>query len=101
ATIAVLCLKREAQADFTDYDIMHAQAVAGATAIALDNARVLRELRDEARALFSAHSQDEAKLKELTRYLEIFESSRDAMLVMDESGKVLFANPMAAQLSHQ
>jgi PAS domain S-box-containing protein len=61
----------------------------------------LRELRDEARALFSAHSQDEAKLKELTRYLEIFESSRDAMLVMDESGKVLFANPMAAQLSHQ
>lgn len=101
ATIAVLCLKRGARADFTDNDIMHAQAVANATAIALDNARVLRELRDEARALFSAHSRDEEKLKELTRYLEIFESSRDAMLVMDESGRVLFANPMAAHLAHR
>jgi len=99
--IAVLCLKRGARADFTDYDIMHAQAVANATAIALDNARVLRELRDEARALFSAHTRDEQKLKELSRYLDIFESSRDAMLVMDEVGKILFANPMAAHLAHR
>ena len=99
--IAVLCLKRGARADFTEDDIMHAQAVANATAIALDNARVLRELRDEARALFSAHTRDEQKLKELSRYLDIFESSRDAMMVMDENGKVLFANPMAAHLAHR
>ncbi len=98
---AVLCLKRGARAEFTDSDIMHAQAVANATAIALDNARVLRELRDEARALFSAHTRDEQRLKELSRYLDIFESSRDAMMVMDESGKILFANPMAAHLAQR
>lgn len=101
APLAVLCLKSGARADFSDYDVMHAQAVADATAIALSNARTLRELRDEARALFSAHTRDEKKLKELSRYLEIFESSRDAMLVMDRSGRVLFANPMAAELTHR
>lgn len=99
--VAVLCLKRSARVDFTEYDVMHAQAVANATGIALDNARVLRELRDEARALFSAHTRDEQRLKELSRYLEVFESSRDAMLVMDESGRILFANPMAAHLAHR
>ncbi len=99
--IAVLCLKRSARVDFTDYDIMHAQAVANATAIALDSARVLRQLRDEARALFSAHTRDEQRLKELSRYLDVFESSRDAMLVMDDHGRILFANPMAAHLTHR
>src|SRR6187402_2575163 len=101
APIAVLCLKRSARVDFTEYDIMHAQAVASATAIALDNARVLRELRDEARALFFAHTRDEQRLKELSRYFDVFESSRDAMLVMDDHGRILFANPMAAHLTHQ
>lgn len=99
--IAVLCLKSGARADFSNYDVMHAQAVANATAIALNNARILKALRDETRALSSAHSQDEKRLKELSRYLDIFESSRDAMLVMDRDGRVLFANPTAAQLTHR
>lgn len=99
--IAVLCLKSGARADFSNYDIMHAQAVANATAIALNNARILKALRDETRALSSAHSEDEKRLKELSRYLDIFESSRDAMLVMDRAGRVLFANPTAAQLTHR
>ena len=99
--IAVLCLKSGARADFTNYDIMHAQAVANATAIALNNARILKALRDETRALFSAHTQDEKRLKELSRYFDIFESSRDAMLVMSRAGNVLFANPTATELTQR
>ena len=99
--IAVLCLKSGARADFTNYDIMHAQAVANATAIALNNARILKALRDETRALFSAHTQDEKRLKELSRYFDIFESSRDAMLVMSRAGDVLFANPTATELTQR
>jgi len=97
--VAVLCLKSGAKADFSEYDIMHAQAIANATAIALNNARILKSLRDESRALFSAHTRDEEKLRELGRYLDIFENARDAMLVMNSEGRVLFANPMASQLT--
>lgn len=98
-TIATLVLKSNEKAVFDDYDIMHAQAVANATAIALNNARTLRKLRDEGRALFSAHARDQEKLKQLEKYLDVFESAREAMLVCDGEGRVLFANPQAAALS--
>lgn len=99
--VAALCLKSGEHTEFSDYDLMHAQAIANATAIALNNARTLRQLRDESRALFSAHTQDKERLKELARYLDVFDSSRDAMLVMDQQGSILFANPTAARLSHR
>lgn len=97
--IATLVLKSNERAVFDDYDIMHAQAVANATAIALNNARTLRKLRDESRALFSAQTRDREKLKELSRYLDVFESAREAMLVCDGEGRVLFANPQAEALT--
>lgn len=99
--VAALCLKSGEHTEFSDYDLMHAQAIANATAIALNNARTLRQLRDESRVLFSAHTQDKERLKELARYLDVFDSSRDAMLVMDQQGSILFANPTAARLSHR
>lgn len=97
--LATLVLKSNETAVFDDYDIMHAQAVANATAIALNNARTLRKLRDESRALFSAHTRDREKLKQLGKYLDVFESAREAMLVCDGEGRVLFANPQAEALT--
>lgn len=99
--VAALCLKSGEKTDFSHYDLMHAQAVANATGIALNNARTLRQLRDEGRSLFSAYTRDKEKLKELSRYLEVFDSSRDAMLVMDREMRILFANPMATLLSQR
>lgn len=96
--LAVLVLKSAQKADFGEDDILHARAVANATAIALSNARLVSQLRDQTRALFSAQTHQEQKLKELSRYLDIFESSRDAMLVMNQEGVILFANPRASQL---
>ncbi len=100
-TIATLVLKSNEKANFDDYDIMHARAVANATGIALNNARTLRKLRDESRALFSAHTRDREKLRELSRYLDVFESAREAMLVCDLKGSVLFANPQAGALTQR
>lgn len=99
--LATLVLKSNETAVFDDYDLMHAQAVANATAIALNNARTLRKLRDESRALFSAHTRDREKLKELGKYLDVFDSAREAMLVCDAEGRVLFANPQAAALTRR
>lgn len=99
--IAALVLKSNEKAEFDGYAIMHAQAVANATAIALNNARTLRRLRDESRALFSAHTHDREKLRELSRYLDVFDSAREAMIVCDQAGRVLFVNPCAAELSHR
>jgi PAS domain S-box-containing protein len=99
--VAALVLKSNETAVFDDYDIMHAQAVANATAIALNNARTLRKLRDESRALFSAHTRDREKLKEFGKYLDVFESAREAMLVCGAEGRVLFANPQAAALTRR
>lgn len=100
-TIAALCLKSRGQAEFSQYDLMHAQAIANATAIALSNARTLGALRDETRALFSAHRRDKQRLEELSRYLDLFESAKDAMVVMDRAGEILFANPTAARLTRR
>lgn len=99
--VAALVLKSSQTAGWGQYDLVHAQAVANATGIALGNARTLRKLRDESRALFSAHTRDTERVKELSRYLEVFDSARDAMLVVDHSGKILFANPRTATLTER
>lgn len=99
--VAALVLKSTETAEWDEYDIVHAKAVANATAIALNNARTLQKLRDETRALSSAHTRDAEKLKELAKYLDVFESSRDALLVTDQGGLILFANPRAEALTHR
>lgn len=99
--IAALVLKGAAAADWGEYELSHAQAVANATAIALGNARTLRKLRAETQELFSAHAKDAQKLRELSRYLDVFESSRDAMLVLDHTGQIVFANPQAERLTRR
>ena len=53
------------------------------------------ELRAQNEELTAAHAErDEA----YRRYRELFESSPDALLVTDEHGKILEANPIAAEL---
>ena len=90
--LAVLCLKGRSRVRFSDFDLLQAEAVANATAISLNNAHILSRLKDES----IGHAR---RMRELGRYLDFFESSADAMLVMDRAGVVLFANPTAALLT--
>lgn len=96
--LAVLCLKGRQRTRFSESDLLRARAVANATAIALNNARILRRLRAETS---SRLAEDSKRLVELGRYFDFFESSADAMLVMDASGLVLLANPTMQMLTGQ
>lgn len=93
---AVLALRGRTHVRFTDFDLLEARAVANATAIALNNAKILGVLRAESR---KARAEERKKLQELSRYFDFFESSADAILVMDRSGRLLFANPTLARLT--
>jgi PAS domain S-box-containing protein len=92
--LAVLVLRGHER--FTARHILEARAVANATAIALNNAKILGVLRAESRR---AQAEDRRRLTELSRYEDIFESSSDAMAVMDREGNILFANPALVTLT--
>jgi PAS domain S-box-containing protein len=80
-------------------DLSVCQVVANATAIALRNAGLIHGLREERLAVTSAHEEVERRVRFLERYVDLFESSADAMVVFDRDGRVLFANPRAAELT--
>jgi PAS domain S-box-containing protein len=81
---------------FGERQILEARAVANATAIALNNARILGILRAESRR---TQAETRRRLNELSRYEDIFESSSDAMAVMNRTGTILFANPALVTLT--
>lgn len=93
--IAVLVLKARDHTRFTEREIQKAQAVANATAIALNNAKLLGALRAQSRR---ERAERERRLAVLSRYFDVFESSSDSMLVMQEDGIILFANPSLMSL---
>jgi PAS domain S-box-containing protein len=73
--------------------------VANATAIALRNARVLQELRDQTKQNVQARAEAEHRMQLFQRYADFFESAADGIVVMDHSGRVLFANPRAREIT--
>lgn len=89
-TIAVLVLKGRARQSFSAHELEKARTVANATAIALNNAKLLGALRAQSR---KERAERERRLAALSRYFDVFESSADAMLVMQSDGTILFANP--------
>ncbi len=74
------------------------KATAEAVALALDT--IPQPLLSQAQLdAVAAAEGDKARVAELSRYLAFFESARDAMLVMNLEGTILFANPVASQLT--
>lgn len=88
--IAVLVLKGRARQSFSAHELEKARTVANATAIALNNAKLLGALRAQSRR---ERAERQRRLAALSRYFDVFESSADAMLVMQSDGTILFANP--------
>ncbi len=80
-------------------ELSFCQIVANATAVALRNARVLQKLREESQAVTVAKSEAERRLRLLERYADLFLSSADGMAVVDLSGRILFANPRATEIT--
>jgi PAS domain S-box-containing protein len=81
--------KREA---FESRELVFCQTVANATAIALRNHEILQSLRAKTREVVQVQAEAESRLKLLEPYFDFFHSSVDGMIVLSDSGVVLFVN---------
>ncbi len=97
--MGVLFLRSKGLATFGDHELSLVTTVANATAIALRNARILQELRAETEESAHARVEAERRVKLFQRYADFFESAADGMVVIDGTGRVLFANPRAREIT--
>jgi PAS domain S-box-containing protein len=96
--LGVIFLRARAPITFSDYELDLVHTVANATAIALRNARILEDLREEQRESTSLRVEAERRLQRFRRYADFFESSADGMIVIDRHGRILFSNPRAREI---
>ena len=73
------------------------QVLANATAIALNNARILQTLHDGTQGA-RTRQDAEKRLALLKRYADVFESAADGIVAVDEDARLLYANPGAYTL---
>jgi PAS domain S-box-containing protein len=97
--MGVLFLRAKSRTSFSDADLSLVSTVASATAIALRNARILQSLREETAQSSFAREEAERRVQLFQRYAGFFESAAEGMIVIDRSGKLLFANPRAREIS--
>ena len=97
--IGVLFLRAHADRGELSRREMHlCQMVAGATAVALRNARVMQSLRDHTQQITFARFEAERRLRQLKRYADLFASAAEGIAVIDGSGCLRFANPRAWEI---
>jgi PAS domain S-box-containing protein len=95
-TIAILSLRTSTRRDeLTAHEIHFCQLVASSMAFSLQSAKALAVLRSETEQTASVAREAQARLESLERYADFFNSAADGILVVDEKGKILFANPRA------
>lgn len=97
--LGVLFLRSRARASLGDGVIALARTIANTTAIALRNARILKRLRDKSEESEFARRAAERRLEQVERFADVFESAADGILVIDDAGKILFANPRAREIA--
>ncbi len=76
-----------------------AQTVANATAIALRNAHVIKNLQDQTEQVSHARVKAERRLQMLKRYAAFFEAGADGVIVTDLDGQILFTNARARSIT--
>lgn len=97
--MGVIFLRARDHVAFPEHEMALVHTVANATAIALRNARILQSLRDATQESTEARREAERRAELFRRYADVFESATDGMIVMDISGRVLFANPRASEIT--
>jgi PAS domain S-box-containing protein len=97
--LGVIFLRSREPTSFADADVALVQTVANATAIALRNADILESLRAETEESEVARAEAERRLLLFQRYADLFESAADGMIVIDRTGRVLFANSRAHEIT--
>ncbi|HVW24690.1 MAG TPA: PAS domain S-box protein [Polyangiaceae bacterium] len=97
--MGVLFLRARRHVAFETDEMTLLQTVAHATAISLRNARILQELRKETQQNVQARAEAEHRMLLFQRYRDFFESSADGIVVIDQAGRILFANPRAREIT--
>jgi PAS domain S-box-containing protein len=98
-SMGVLFLRSRRPVAFTDDEMTLLQTVSNATAISLRNARILSELRKETQENVEARAEAEHRMQLFQRYRDFFESAADGIVVIDQTGRILFANPSARAIT--
>ncbi len=86
------------RSSFQDRELVFCQTVANATAIALRNNEILESLRAKTQEVMQVQNQAESQLRALKPYEGFFRGSVDGMIVLSDTGVVLFANPKGASM---
>ena len=98
--IGVLFLRSRAPiSDFAGREREFGQIVANATAVAVSNAQVFHEIREETDRQSHARVLVEQRLQRVEQYHDFFESAADATFITDELGTVLFVNRQAESMT--
>ena len=98
--IGVLFLRSKTPVEsFSDREREFGQIVANGMAVAVANARIFTEIKEETDRLSQARDIVEQRLRVVERYQEFFESSADGMFITDARGSILFMNRQAEQLT--
>lgn len=96
--MGVLFLRAKAQPGALDEEQLgFCQVLANATAIALNNARILQTLHDGTQGA-RTRQDAEKRLALLKRYADVFESAADGIVAVDEEARLVYANPGAYAL---
>jgi PAS domain S-box-containing protein len=96
--LGVLFLRSKLKTSFGEPELSLVSTLANATAIALRNARILQSLKDQTQRSTLERVQAEQRVQLFQRYAGFFESAADGMVVMDRTGRILFANPRAREI---
>ncbi|AKT43360.1 PAS domain S-box protein [Chondromyces crocatus] len=97
--MGVLFLRGRRPVALREHELSLARTVAGATAIALRNARILQSLRDQTQQISFARFEAERRLAALQPYADFFHSAADGIIVIDPDGRILFSNPRAQAIT--
>ncbi len=97
--MGVLFLRAKHAFTFGDRELALCRTVSNAMAIALRNARVMQNLRDQTQQVSVARFEAERRLRTLQRYADFFESAADGIIVIDAEGHLLFSNPRARAIT--
>ncbi len=86
------------RSSFQERELVFCQTVANATAIALRNNEILESLRAKTQEVVQVQNQAESQLRALKPYEGFFRGSVDGMVVLSDTGVVLFANPKGVSM---
>jgi PAS domain S-box-containing protein len=95
----VLCAYFRPELELDALAIADLEMVASTMALVLANAQMTETLQHEKKQSTVQRARVEHRLRFFQHYADFFESAADGMIVVDHSGRILFSNPRASEIT--